>query len=371
MSNAIKFTPEGGIIQVTAVTEDHRFVLAVQDNGIGMAPEELSNIFDRYYQVKDPLTTPEHFGGIGLALIQEEVAQLAGSINVESKKGKGTTFTVKLPLYPAEDEQEKTTGKTAEPPFVYPVGEEHIVLIVEDHPDVRFYLNRLLSDQYRIVTASDGEEGFKKATALIPDIIISDVIMPNMDGYRLTSKLKEDLRTSHIPIILLTAKSKHQDRLQGLSGGADAYLIKPFEEDELQLRIKKLIENREQLKKAYAEGGISDKKRMVVDPFLKKTTRVLEEHFKEDTFGAKELAEAIHLSRMQLHRKLKALTNLSACQFINKFRLEKGKMLLSRNELNVSEVAYDCGFSDPGYFSKLFSGMYGQSPLHFKRSPET
>jgi len=368
LSNAIKFTPEEETIHVTAATEDHRFVLVVQDNGIGMAPEELSNIFDRYYQVKDPLTTPEHIGGIGLALIKEEVERLGGSIGVESQKGKGTTFTVKLPLYHTVDEQEKTKGETAEASIVFPVGDEQVVLIVEDHPDVRFYLDRLLSDQYKIVTASDGQEGFKKATALIPDIIISDVIMPNMDGYRFASKLKEDLRTSHIPIILLTAKGKHEDKMEGLLGGADAYLIKPFEEDELQLRIKKLIENREQLKKAYAKGGISDKKGMDVDPFLKKTMRVLEENFKEDTFGARELAEAMHLSRMQLHRKLKALTDLSACQFINEFRLKKGKLLLSRKELNVSQVAYECGYSDPGYFSKLFTKVYGDSPLHYQNS---
>lgn len=368
LTNAIKYTPAGGAIQVTAGLSGHQFVLVVRDNGIGMSPEELANIFDRYYQVRDSLKLSSQIGGIGLALIKEELDCLAGSISVDSKKGLGTTFTVRLPLHPAPDEREKIARESADLPLSYPVGNEHVVLLVEDHPDVRFYLNRLLSPDYKIVTASDGAEGWEKAAELIPDIIISDVMMPKMDGYRLTSKLKEDLRTSHIPVILLTAKSRHQDRLQGLSGGADAYLIKPFEEEELKIRIRKLIENREQLRKIFAGDGIRSGKEKAMDPFLSKALVILEEHFADEDFGVGELVQGLHLSRMQVHRKLKALTGLSTCQFINHFRLEKAKQLMLQSELNVSEAAYSCGFGDPAYFSKLFSKAYGQSPLQFKQA---
>ncbi len=366
LTNAIKYTHEGGAIQVSAGINRDKFELVVEDNGIGIDEEELSKIFDRYYQIKDPLQMTDHIGGIGLVLIKEEVARLEGSINVESKKGAGTAFTVKLPLHPAPDGQEKSTTDAAEAAFIYPTQDERVVLLVEDHPDVRYYLDRLLSAHYKIVTTSDGEEGFNKATELIPDIIISDVMMPNMDGYHLTAKLKEDLRTSHIPIILLTAKSKHQDRLQGLSGGADAYLIKPFEEEELKIRIKKLIENREHLSKVYAQFGNHDHRQQHFDPFLEKANQVLEENFDNEDFGAAELVRAMDLSRMQVHRKLKALTNLSSSQFINQFRLERSRKMLFQNKLNISEVAYSCGFTDPAYFSKLFSKAYGQSPLQFR-----
>jgi YesN/AraC family two-component response regulator len=243
-----------------------------------------------------------------------------------------------------------------------------LLLLVEDHAGVRYYLGRLLSNQYRIETASNGKEGFEKAIALIPDLIVSDVVMPKMDGYEMTSRLKADLRTSHIPIILLTAKSRHEEKLQGLEGGADAYMVKPFEEDELVLRIHKLIENRQKLRELFTRDFLPRTQREHTDPFIKKAVALLEDNFQNENFDIREFASEMHLSRMQVHRKLKALTGESASQFINRFRLEKGKELLLRKDLNISEVAYECGYGDPGYFSKLFIKSFGRSPQQFQQS---
>ncbi len=216
------------------------------------------------------------------------------------------------------------------------------------------------------MTAGDGQAGFDIAVHFIPDIIISDITMPKMDGYTLTEKLKSDPRTDHIPVILLTARTAQEEKIKGLSAGADAYLTKPFNEEELKVRMDNLIERRRKLQSAFAGQKPLAKKEADQDPFMDKVLQLMEENYKDEGFGIGEFVKSLPLGRMQVHRKLKALTNFSTSQFINYFRLEKARELLDNEQLNVSETAYTCGFSDPGYFSKLFTKKYGVSPLAYR-----
>jgi len=284
---------------------------------------------------------------------------------VDSAMENGSIFTVTLPVRV----REQTEGDVALSEIHTPENSGlPMLLLVEDSADVVYYLERLLFGRYAIVIAKNGEEGLTKATSLIPDLILSDVMMPKMDGYAMTAQLKADFRTSHIPIILLTAKSRHEDKIEGLIGGADAYLVKPVAEEELLVRIDKLIENRQRLRNHYIHKPLMAISGTKPDPFLAKAISILETNFQEENFGIREFASALHLSRMQVHRKLKALTGESASQFINRFRLEKAKTMLLDPHRSISEVAYDCGYGDPGYFGKLFTKAHGQSPLHYQNS---
>jgi len=369
VSNALKFTPDDGAVNVRAKTADKELILTISDTGVGISKQESDRIFDRYYQVKNNGNPAIPGSGIGLAMVKELVEFLQGSIRVESEKNTGTTFTVQLPLYLSNREtadnlqKEDLTGREG---LCEPFENESIILVVEDNEDVLYYIQKIIGTTYKVLTAGDGEAGFKLAKKVIPDIIISDVMMPKMDGYALTKKLKEDPNTDHIPVILLTAKASQDEKVQGLAHGADAYLTKPFHEEELKLRINNLIENRQNLKVFFTEKDRPEKDMESQDPFLKKMLSVMEDHYADEDFGIGELIDALHLSRMQVHRKLKALTNLSTSQFINYFRLEKGKNFLKEGQLNISEVAYACGFSDPGYFSKLFGKKYGVNPISYR-----
>lgn len=376
ISNAIKFTPEGGKVHILVSQEGEELILKVQDNGIGLSTEDQDRIFDRFYQVRKKDLAIQPGDGIGLALIRDLVNLMGGNIRVESMLGKGAIFTVCLPLQPHPKTQVTEAGltwvqeNTGQLLPILPPGTENefVVLVIEDHADVAAYIERIVSPHFKVVKAFDGKVGWETAINLIPDIIISDVMMPQMDGYHLTEKLKNDPRTNHIPVILLTARAGQEDKLKGLAGGADAYLTKPFHEEEMRVRINKLIENRKQLQESFAKYSGFKPSTKKQDPFLVSVLDILNQNYADEDFGIQELVSTLHLSRMQVHRKLKALTDLSTSQFINHFRLEKGKTLLGDNRLNISEVAYSCGFSDPGYFRKLFVKKYGQSPQAFRNS---
>ena len=363
ISNALKFTPKKGKVSLNVILLSDTIELSVADTGIGLTEGQQAKVFEKYYQVNPEEENRPKVGGLGLAVTKEQIESLGGKISVNSQIGLGTTFHVSIPI--SEDKNKNDIKVKTEFEFY---EKDKLVLLVEDSSDVTFYLQKLLNDGYKVVSTKNGKEGFNKAISLIPDIIISDVMMPEMDGYQLTNELKSDLRTSHIPIILLTAKSKHKDKLQGYEGGADAYMIKPFEEEELMLRIKKLIEGRGRLKELFSSDNNVTSQKNVLDPFIEKALGLLENHFADDTFGIDAFTEGLNLSRMQVHRKLKALTDLSTSQFINIFRLRKGKGFLTNNSLNISEVAYACGYSDPGYFGKLFTKHYGQSPQEYRSS---
>jgi signal transduction histidine kinase/ligand-binding sensor domain-containing protein/AraC-like DNA-binding protein len=393
ISNAIKFTPEYGKVLVTVrqkeVDGKPTLVLKVKDTGVGIVAAQLPYIFDRFYQTDASNTRKAEGTGIGLALTKELVELMDGAIQVESKPGEGTVFTVLLPIRqtaPAADPMEIQDQDTFEEQVTTaaialgekgrltlkeemsadsdPVSETHpLLLIVEDNHDVRQYLASCLREEYKLQFARNGREGIDRALEVIPDIIISDVMMPEIDGFELCQTLKQDERTSHIPIILLTAKADITSKLEGLEYGADAYLAKPFHRAELDVRLRKLIELRRKLQARYNHPDFKPEPATEKeDAFVLKVRQLVLDNIDDPGFGIEELTAKLFLHRSQLHRKLKALTGMSTSHFIRRIRLQEGRRLLRESEMNVSEVAYAVGFSDPGYFSKLFSKEFGRPP---------
>ncbi len=407
LSNAIKFTPTGGEVVVRAdllpagnhggplpvtgsAAHPRRLSLTVQDTGIGIPLEKQPFVFDRFYQADDSHTRPGEGTGVGLALTRELVHLLGGEISVQSEPGKGTGFTVTLPAH------NRATFSAPIPPVAsVPVsagqglpdataliptnGEETIdsarypqVLLIEDNPDVVRYLHACLENDYQLQIAWNGREGIDKAIASVPDLIICDVMMPEKDGYEVCETLKNDERSSHIPIILLTAKADADSRLEGLRCGADAYMAKPFDKDELRVRIQNLLNLRQKLQQHYLSGtnGRADKipetqlseevKKEAA--FVQKARAIVEKHLDDSSFSMVELCHEMAMSRSQLHRKLSALTGLSPNPFIRHLRLEKARQLLADTDFTVAEVAYRTGFNDPDYFARVFSKLYDKTP---------
>jgi signal transduction histidine kinase/DNA-binding response OmpR family regulator/ligand-binding sensor domain-containing protein len=406
LANAFKFTPDGGRVDVNVHcrgTLQHApttemfpsVIITVTDNGVGIPADKLSHIFDRFYQVDDSSTRQQDGTGIGLALIKELVEMHHGTISVDSKPGVGTEFTVSLPgnreSYNPEEIiegkleeepismiEEEMVERTTTPPESESVAEQEtgkaIVLVVEDNFDVRQYIRENLPESYQVMEASDGSAGIEKARETIPDLIISDVMMPKQDGYELCQVLKNDEKTSHIPIILLTAKATSENKIEGLQTGADDYLIKPFEPKELVARVDNLIELRKKLRGRFATSVPLKLGEITVtsmdDAFLKKILAAVEEHLDEEEFHIDELSNSIGMSRTQLHRKLTALTNMSPGEFIRYIRLLRAMELLQKDTGTVSEIAYQVGFHDPSYFSKCFHKQFGKSPMEVKKSAE-
>lgn len=380
LSNAFKFTPDGGAVSVHLESDENaQVILRVSDTGIGIPPEQLPRIFDRFYSVgqneKDLTGT-----GIGLALTKELVELHHGRIEVESQAGQGAVFTVRFPIgeqqYTAKEKVpgtipiSKTTPaiSTAVPdikPILYK-EEKPMILVVEDNADVRAFIRDQLTDQFQILEAEHGKEGWSQAAAQIPDLVITDLMMPEMDGVELCRKLKTDERTSHIPVIMLTAKAEREDRLEGLQTGADDYLIKPFDAEELRVRINNLIEQRRRLRERFGREAVFKPKEAAVTPvdetFLRQVLETIEANMDEETFSVVELSQAVSMSRSQLHRKLKALTDKSPNQIIREMRLQRAKELLEKGAGNASEIAFMVGFNSLAYFSKCFKDQFGVSP---------
>ncbi len=392
LSNALKFTPEGGKIVLHAALEEadgQRWLrLKVQDTGIGIAKEDLERIFDRFYQTDTSATRKGEGTGIGLSLTRELVELMEGDISVQSRPGQGSTFTVRLPVrlaastpiaqgLPAQAAAASASGAEtpAVPPLLPPDGttDKPILVLIEDNADVATYITGLLEAEYQIYVERNGQAGLERVIEVIPDIVISDVMMPEKDGYEVCATLKQDERTSHIPIILLTARGTTEDRLTGLRGGADAYLTKPFEKEELFIRLEKLRELRQALKARYAGGGeviqqISQNKAPSPDEaFLQKLIQTVRTRLDDPGLGVNDLCRAAQLSNTQINRKLKALMGKTPSQFIRLIRLQRAVELLQSSEQNVSEVAYAVGFSDPNYFSRTFSEEYGYPPSEVRR----
>jgi len=374
LSNALKFTKAGGkVIFHVQKTEQSVLKLKIIDDGIGISPEALPHIFDHFFQADNSNTRKGEGTGIGLSLTKELVELMKGSIQVKSKKEEGTTFEILLPItnIAATQEAIATTENIKQPTDVAienNLQNDHLplLLIIEDNKDIISYLKTILEKSYRLVAAENGELGIEKAVELIPDIIISDVMMPQKDGYEVLEILKKDLRTSHIPIILLTAKAEHAAKIKGLQFGADAFLNKPFSKDELLIRIEKLISSRRQLQLVYS-NQIELPKNLRKEPslensFLNQLESIIIKQLNNPNFGVPELAKAVSMSQMQVYRKLKALTGKTPSKFIRSVRLNKGMELVKTTNLNISEIAYDVGFSDPNYFSRVFLEEFGHSP---------
>ncbi|MCB0649673.1 MAG: response regulator [Saprospiraceae bacterium] len=392
LTNAIKFTAEGGKIilhlQKAEIQGKEWLQMKVSDTGLGISEENLPKIFDRFYQGDASFTRREAGTGIGLTLTKELVGMMGGSIVVESELGKGTDFLLLFPIQLDPDTVKKGEDEFGDPVLqtgysapedknLVPLlelatlnedSETPSLLIIEDNRDVVTYIESLLKKDYHIEIARDGQQGIDKALAMVPDIIISDVMMPEKDGYEVCETLKNDDRTSHIPIILLTAKATLDDRIEGLRGGADAYLVKPFHKEELFVRLEKLIELRKSLQQkntgaAFFSRNMADKKAPSLDDlFLQKLIQLVQERLDDTELSVNDLCRAVRRSNTQVNRKLKALTGKTPSQFIRSIRLQKAAELLKTTDLNVSEIAYEVGFNDPNYFSRSFSEEFGVSP---------
>lgn len=372
ISNAIKFTNRGGNVYVELNQKNDQILIVISDSGIGIPESDLAKIFDRFYQSTNSVVGGT---GIGLALTKEIIHLLNGEIFVESSLGNGTKFTVMLPISNTADIDTVIDDSQIlfEDDFEVAIVEEEIkenqkiVLLIEDNIDLQGYISQCLKTDFKVETASNGEEGLQKALKLIPDIIISDVMMPKMSGYELCKAVKSDIKTNHVPVVLLTAKASQQEKVEGLNLGADAYIVKPFDEEELLIRINQLIELRETLKSKYnsLEQFVYQKP---TDPFLEKLNSVLEKNYENDNFNVSEFALEMHFSRMQLHRKMKSITGKSCSEFIRDFRLEKSKIKLINSDDTIAEIAYQCGFNSDSYFIKVFKENYKLTPNQWRNS---
>lgn len=382
ITNAIKFTPKYGSVKVIAQQEEQQLNIQVQDTGVGIKSEDQYKIFNRFYQ-SESANTMGKGSGIGLSLVRELVELMQGKISLKSTPGKGSTFTVMLPVSnhaPIEErlpslenipDKIQSESSKVQPKLTKTIiKEQALVLIVEDNTDVTEYIKSLLDNQFNLLEAPDGDKGKIMAFDEIPDLIISDVMMPGLNGLQLCELLKKDERTCHIPIILLTGKSTVEERLEGLKHGADAYINKPFNKEELLIRVEKLIESRKILWKKYSnmtflleeeEGNDLDRN------FLRRVYKLIEENMEDPDFGTPQLCKLVFMSRTSLHRKLKALTGKPTASFIESVRLEKAKELLLNSEMSAKEIAYAVGFKDPSQFSKSFKKKFGQTPSETRK----
>ncbi|WP_170110396.1 hybrid sensor histidine kinase/response regulator transcription factor [Flavilitoribacter nigricans] len=395
VSNAIKFTPGGGKVRVRVNADREpevpQLVIKVEDTGTGIPQHALEKIFDRFYQVERPNGSGKEESiasgsGIGLALSKKLAELMEGNIFVESTLGKGSSFRLILPIRATK----KETGSPVSFPEIYipkqteqsgkdaPKSDEvsenaPMILIVEDNADVAEFVAESLLGRYQCHICRDGAEGVEWATEHIPDLIISDVLMPRMNGYKLTKQLKGEQKTSHIPIILLTAKADLPSKIIGFERGADAYMAKPFNSRELLIRIKNLLESRRRLQQHYLlasgmpvtepeEAQASTQEQI----FLQEVRQLIEENLEKGDYSIESLAGDLYMSSAQLYRKMMALTGLSPSKFYRNIQISKARQLLQDTELSISEIAYQCGFNDPAYFSRVFSTELKENPTSYR-----
>lgn len=407
LSNAIKFTPPKGniYISVTANTQpaddSPLLTIKVKDTGIGIPEDQLQLVFDRFYQLDNSHTRKMEGTGIGLALTKELVKLMKGEIAVKSPPAgvhQGSEFTVTFPVTKVAPVAETIPHELEIQPAAATITDLHLrlssdpepdlkvplILLVEDNADVVAYTASRLPE-YRLVVGKDGREGFDIAMETIPDLIITDVMMPLMDGFELITKLRDSEKTSHIPVIMLTAKADMNSKLEGLQLGADAYLEKPFNSEELLVRIRKLLEMRKNLQQYYLKkAGIDDQTyakpanmfdrisgQAVEDRFVKRVREIIEQNLTDADFTVEKLSRLIFMSHSQLHRKLDALTGCSPSRFIRIIRLEKAKELLQDPANSIASVAMDCGYEDPGYFARIFKQEYGVPPHKWRSVTDT
>ena len=382
LSNAIKFTNEFGKVILHVKSEKYKsgdevLIVKVKDSGIGINAEDKEQIFNRFFQVKRTDAGSEEGTGIGLAIVKEYIGFMGGTVDVESAPGRGTVFTLTIPVTRKAPEEESLPASNNKIDVEQETDEREksidinapLLLIAEDNKDVADYIASCIDPSYQILFARNGDEGIEKAVKYVPDIIITDLMMPGKDGFELCDTLKNDTVTSHIPIIMLTARSLEQDKLKGYSAGADAYLIKPFSKKELLIRIRQLTELRKKLQHKYSGIAIPVAAKSVTreDEFLKGLFAMIDKNLDDPECRSADLARAMGLSESQLYRKIKALTNTSTAIFIRNSRLEKAKEMLKDRTLNISEIAYRCGFNDPAWFAHAFKEKYKVSPTEFRK----
>ncbi len=380
ISNAFKYTPEKGFVRVECKRNENKFQLTVENSGGNLTKEKVEKIFDRFYQADDHAEG----AGVGLSLVDELVTLSHGKIYVESRDNGNVVFHVILPIdknsyHDSEIDETTIHDSQLSTSPIYPAetketpidteNDQPILLIIEDNKDIRSFIGKSLKNTYQILESENGESGVKTAMKYIPDIIISDVMMPGMSGIDVCQIIKSDEKTCHIPFVLLTAKVEDEDQLKGLETGADDYITKPFKIQLLESRINNLIENRKKLRERYSQEIILKPKDIAIVPrdeqFLMRLQQLLDDKLTTPEFNAENFSREMGMSRMQLHRKIKALTGLSTTEFVRSQRLKAAVELLTNSDINVSEVGYTVGFNDPSYFIKCFKESYGQTPAVF------
>ena len=380
LSNALKYTSEGGEISLMAKEEGGRVMISVADNGCGISSDELPYIFDRFYQAKNA----GRGTGIGLAIVKAFTELHHGEVSATSIEGKGSTFTIHIPVRQKGEVTNQPTEKIEQ--LVEPSSAEEVpnqarhideliqpyqtdkpeVLIIDDNIDIRTYLRSVLSEKYNVSEAADGKVGLELARKIVPDIVLSDIMMPVMDGLAFCQQLKTDKAISHIPVILLTARSLDEQRAEGYEHGADAYLSKPFSLRLLFSRIDNLIQSRKKLSKLFSNSDENDAFEKLSNEtdktFAAQLRKIIQDNLSDNEFNVERIGDEIGLSRVQLYRKVKALTGYSPVEMLRKARLTRARHLLRTTEKTVSEVAYAVGFSTPSYFSKCYKDEFGESP---------
>ncbi len=405
--NAFKYTPANGKISVSIVIGSAEYAdeetpphveITVRDTGTGIAQDQINNIFDRFYQVEGTTGFSNEGTGIGLSVAKELTELHHGKISVKSGTNHGTIFTVLIPLgknhFPENvintensrnkfitqnnvkiseyvEEIERNDSRTKQPEISL-LKNVPLILIVEDNADARSFLRKSLSMHYRISEASNGVDGMAAAHEIDPDLIICDVMMPEMDGYELCQRAKSDPMICHIPVILVTAKADTEDKIEGLYSGADDYIFKPFNMTELLARIRNLIKQRKNLQKRFREEIVIQPGEITVTSvdklFLQQAISTVEEYICESEFETQTLADELGMSRMNLHRKMKALTGQTPSQFICTIRLKRAVQLIKKHSGNVTEIAYEVGFSSSSYFTKCFRAEFGIAPSEYAKS---
>jgi signal transduction histidine kinase/ligand-binding sensor domain-containing protein/DNA-binding response OmpR family regulator len=395
ISNAVKFTPEGGRIIVTVelpAAEGNGpayAIIRVADSGTGIPQNQLAQIFNRFYQVDDSKTRAYEGTGIGLALVKELVELHNGSITVSSVVGEGTQFEIRLPwqktaIIPLAESNTAVSSKQApEPDSVLSAAAlasaekldadgREIILIVEDNREIRDYLRGILTEKYFVLEAADGAEGLQLALKTIPNLMITDVMMPNIDGFTLARKIREDERVSHIPVIMLTARASDSDKITGLETGVDDYLVKPFNPNELQVRVKNILQMRARLRKRFSSALIIKPEEVSVVPadklFMQKLINEIGMRLEDEHFSASEVSDALGMSLRTLTRKLNSLIDQSPAQLIRSMRLQRAAELLKKQAGSVAEIAYRVGFSDQANFTRSFKKEFKQSPSEYART---
>jgi len=389
-SNAFKFTPRKGRIEFSIAVDASASSgrgsvrLVVADSGMGIAQEEQAKIFEQFYQAGDARKI-EGGSGIGLTLVSEYTKLHRGETSLTSKKGVGSIFTISLPLgndhFPVDQRDAGTEVSVVATRPTAGNGEHYefnlrsdkpLLLLVEDNPDIISLIQVSLRDKYTFISAENGEEGLLKAHNFMPEIIISDIMMPVMDGLEFCRRVKQDNKTSHIPIILLTARGLTSQRIEGVRTGADIYLTKPFEIELLEAHIDHLLERKKELTQYFKNELITQPAPNSAgenedDRFLKKVMNTIEANIANSEFSVDRIGEEIGMSTSQLYRKLKSLTHLSANEIIKKYRLKKASLLLKNKEGNISEIMYEVGFSNLSYFSKCFKTEFGMTPKEYQQ----
>lgn len=379
LSNAFKYTPVGGLIHVRLDVLDQQVRLQVADNGEGMTPDEQAHAFDLFFSGPRPFNLSK---GLGLALSLEFIQLHQGEISVQSEKGQGTTFTIRLPLGNDHLTAEEMIGSPPRQQVPVDLDDDDSVdagsqtnklgtlLVIEDNDDLRAFLSSRLGNEFEVVAEASGETGWERILEIIPDLIISDIMLPGMSGLQLTQRVKADLRTSHIPIILLTAQGQIEQRIEGTRVGADAYITKPFNTQYLLETLRTTLVNREKWQRRYASDflarsggrGRQDKK------FLNELTALIEQNLGDSAFGVEKLSREMGLSRVQLYRKVQALLNMNVMDYLTEVRLKRAKHLLRETTKPMAEIADETGFSSPAYFTTFFKQHTQKTPSEYRRS---